>query len=303
MKARNLDVLCVSDMCVDLVMWGNVRPRFGQVEQLVEDYLVELGGSANIFACQFAKLGGRAGVVGHVGHDAFGELSLKRLSECGVDTSLVKISEELKTGLGIALTEPDDRAILTVLGTIDATAPEELTPEVAGSCRHWHIASYFLLNSLRETWLDWLKFCRQKGVTTSLDTNWDPAGLWHGILDLLPWVDVFLPNEQEALALTGEESAESAGKRLAEYGPIVVIKCGRRGALAFHGSERWNYKIEETIEPADSVGAGDNFDAGFLRGWLLGYDVEACLHLGHRCAASSLRDTGGISGQLREIIA
>ena len=53
---------------------------------------------------------------------------------------------------------------------------------------------------------------------------------------------------------------------------------------------------------ADSTGAGDNFDAGFLRGWLLGYDNDFSLRLGHRCAVSSLACQGGIRGQLVEVV-
>lgn len=60
MANQLLDVFCVADMCVDLVLAGNVRPQFHQVEQLIDTYTLELGGSANIFASQFAKLGGRA---------------------------------------------------------------------------------------------------------------------------------------------------------------------------------------------------------------------------------------------------
>ena len=62
MDHPRFDCLCVADMCVDLVLRGNVRPHFHQVEQLIDAYYLELGGSANIFAAQYAHLGGRAGV-------------------------------------------------------------------------------------------------------------------------------------------------------------------------------------------------------------------------------------------------
>src|SRR3977135_1268743 len=84
------DVATVSDMCVDLVVSGNVRPEFHQVEQIVGDYSLELGGSANIFAAQLAKLGAKAGVVGFVGTDMFGEFALGELEKIGVDTRHVK---------------------------------------------------------------------------------------------------------------------------------------------------------------------------------------------------------------------
>src|SRR2546427_11001930 len=107
-----LDVLCVSDMCVDLVLHGNVRPQFQQLEQLIDDYRLELGGSANIFASQFVKLGGRAGVIGWLGADPFGDLALAKLRGVGVDVSRVRRHATEKTGLGGALAEPADRALL-----------------------------------------------------------------------------------------------------------------------------------------------------------------------------------------------
>jgi hypothetical protein len=65
-------VLAVFDMCVDLVMRGNVRPRFQQLEQIIEDYFLEMGGSANIFISQMVKLCARGGLIGWVGKDSFG---------------------------------------------------------------------------------------------------------------------------------------------------------------------------------------------------------------------------------------
>jgi sugar/nucleoside kinase (ribokinase family) len=294
-------------MCVDLVLSGNVRPRFQQSEQLIDDYQLELGGSANIFASQFVKLGGKAGVIGWLGADPFGDLALARLRELRVDVSRVRRHPTLKTGLGVALAEPSDRAILTYAGTIDAVQPETLTPDLLMACRHWHIASFFLLTNLRPHWAGWLRRLRRAGVTASLDTNWDPENRWEGVIDLLPLVDVFLPNEAEALAITGCSDHRTAGRELAQHGPLVIIKRGREGVTAFDRQLVWDAGIpgpEHPDEPiVDTIGAGDNFDAGFLRAWQLGWPIEECLRLGIRCARASLRAAGGIEGQLQEPIA
>src|SRR5208283_3815501 len=101
-----LDVLTVSDMCVDVVLRGNVRPQFHQVEQIIGDCSIELGGSANIFATQLAKLGARVGVLGWRGRDAFGQFVLRQLQLNGVDATRVQLHPSLKTGIGFALTEP-----------------------------------------------------------------------------------------------------------------------------------------------------------------------------------------------------
>jgi sugar/nucleoside kinase (ribokinase family) len=107
------DVLAASDMCVDLVLTGNVRPQFHQVEQIVDDFSLELGGSANIFASQLVKLGARVGVIGWVGKDVFGEFCLSRINDLGIYASRIGVHPGLKTGLGVALAEREDRAILT----------------------------------------------------------------------------------------------------------------------------------------------------------------------------------------------
>jgi ribokinase len=300
------DVATVSDMCVDLMVRGNVRPEFHQMEQIVGDYSLELGGSANIFATQLAKLGARAGVLGYVGADRFGEFALQELDQIGVDTTRVKKLASLKTGIGIHLCEKNDRAILTYPGSIDATHAEDLDETLLHCCRHWHLGSYFLLRNLRSSWPDWIQKCRKMGLTTSLDTNWDPDKRWDGVADLLPFIDVFLPNEAEALSLTGETDIWQAARLLATYGPLTVVKCGEKGAIAVKGNQTWQIKGSEcqdsVLSIVDTTGAGDNFDAGFIRPWLLGYDIDFSLRLGHRCALSSLRFPGGIRGQLQQFV-
>jgi sugar/nucleoside kinase (ribokinase family) len=139
-------------------------------------------------------------------------------------------------------------------------------------------------------------------MTISLDVNWDPENLWEGVMALLPFVDVFFPNEKEAMSITGESDVVKATQRLAGYGPLVVTKCGREGAIALKGKKKWEIHPSDVgpIAIVDSIGAGDNFDAGFMRAWLMNRSIDECLLLGHRCAAASLSCAGGIQGQLQE---
>jgi sugar/nucleoside kinase (ribokinase family) len=301
------DVGCAADLCVDLILSGNVVPRFGQAEQWIDGYALELGGSATIFGGQFARLGGAVALVGVVGEDAFGALVRERLEKIGVPTDQIRSAATVATGLGVSLVKPDgDRGMLTYSGGIGAVGPADLTDDLLTGCRHWHVASYFLVEGLRAHWPEWLRRCRARGVTTSLDTNWDPEDRWEGVRELLPLVDVFLPNEQEAQAIAREADVFAAGRRLATQCPLVVIKRGSEGAMAFRAGQQWESgpvpDVELPLMVVDSVGAGDNFDAGFLRGWLLGWEVAECLRLGGRCARASLRAPGGFRGQLQENI-
>lgn len=295
------DVMTFADVCADQIITGNVRPRFHQVEQFV-DYSLQIGGSGAIFAAQMARLGASTALLGWLGQDIFGEYVRTELNKTGIDVGRLKLDATAQTCLGLALSEPDDRAILTHLGALNAATPRDLDPEYLQLCRHWHIAGYFLLPHLQPAWKGWLELCRAKGVTTSLDTNWDPSEQWKDVLELLPLIDIFLPNEAEALSISKQSDIYAAAEALASYRPLVVVKRGARGALAIKGSERYELHASESpFRPArivDTTGAGDNFDAGFLYAWLRHEEIQACLNLAHRCAVSSLEFPGGIAGQI-----
>ena len=298
-----LDFFSIADLCVDVLLTGNTRPQFSQVEQLIDDYAFELGGSATICAAQFANLGGTAGILGRVGDDFLGRFILERLATLQLDLRHVHQMPTLKTGVGFALIECDDRAILTYLGSIDAVMPDMLTDNLLGIAKHWHIASYFLLQKLQPAWPGWLQKLRSHHVTVSLDTNWSPTGNWHDIIELLPLVDWFLPNAAEALAITGLHDLTQAGKSLASHGCGVVIKCGKDGAIAFKNSQTIHAPATPVPTVVDTIGAGDCFDAGFFRAWQLGYPLDRCLQTAIACGSAVVQAPGGFSGQIRTHLA
>jgi len=129
--------------------------------------------------------------------------------------------QTLRTSIGVALSTPGDRAMLTYMGTIDGLRPSDIDQALFASCCHLHLASLFLSDPMRPEWPRWFALCRQRGITTSLDTNWDPRNRWEGAEELLIDVDVFLPNEQEALRMSREADIEKAGEKLAACGPLI----------------------------------------------------------------------------------
>jgi sugar/nucleoside kinase (ribokinase family) len=156
-----------------------------------------------------------------------------------------------------------------------------------------HAASYFLQPKLAVRLPELLRTARAAGATTSLDTNHDPAGRWELAAGLLDACDYVLPNESEALALTGTSGLEDA---IAVFGPTPIIKRGRDGAIARHAG-----RILEVdgpaLDPVDTVGAGDSFDAGFLAGLLATGDLADAVALGCACGALSTRAAGGTAAQ------
>ena len=293
------DILTFGDMCVDLIVTGDdVVPRFGQCEKLVGDYELEMGGSCNIFACQAAKLGLRVGIIGRVGEDDFGRLVLRRLIESGVDTQHVIVDPCVKTGLGIALCQGNDRAILTYLGSLNAVFPGQINDDLLRSARHLHHGSYFLQTNLRPAIPDIFTRARSFGLSTSLDTNWDPAEKWNGTLQQsLALTDIFLPNEQEARLISRTSNLEDAIPVFQGMGvAITAIKQGEAGAQIVTKGERHTCALPASTG-GDSIGTGDSFDAGFLSGWLRGLPLKQCLQIACHCGKEVAAQVGGIRSQ------
>ncbi|MFE2938750.1 carbohydrate kinase family protein [Streptomyces sp. NPDC059255] len=303
------DLLVIGDANPDIVLGPLDAPlAFGQREQLVDTGLLTLGGSAAIMAAGAARLGLKVAFAGRVGDDEAGRFVTAALAARGVDTSAVRVDPALSTPLTVVVTRGDgDRTILTAPGTLAATRADDVPEALLGDSRHVHAASYFLLPRLAEALPALFRTARERGATTSLDTNDDPAGKWEtggpggsgGLGAVLAVTDVLLPNAREARALAGlpeDTPLEEAARRLALRGPLVAVKDGADGALVHDGRAALRTR-GIPAEPLDTVGAGDSFDAGFVAGLLAGRSAADALELAAVCGALSTRAYGGTPAQ------
>lgn len=287
-----LDLLVVGDANPDVLVFGAPdTPAYSQAETLVEQGVLALAGSAAIVAHGAARLGLAVGLAAMVGRDAAGDFVLDELKSAGVDISACVRHPDLPTALTVCLNQAGgDRAILTAPGCLAAFGTEDV-PEVAA--RHVHAASYFLQPRLAAGLPEVFRAARHTGATTSLDTNDDPSGVWALHPELLGQCTFVLPNQAEAVALTG---AADPLPVLAAAGPVPVVKAGGEGCVALQGQQRISARLP-AVEPVDTVGAGDSFDAGFLAGWLQEGDLRAALALGVAAGALSTRGAGGVATQ------
>jgi sugar/nucleoside kinase (ribokinase family) len=292
-------VLVVGDANPDLVLRGDVHPRFGQAEQLLDEAALVIGGSAAITAHGLARLERPVTLAAAVGKDRFAALLRADLAAAGVDTGALTERAGTPTGLTVVLSAGDDRAILTAPGTIptlrapDVEAALAARPDVA----HVHFASFFLQPELAADLVELLPALRAQRLTTSLDPNADPAGTWHGLAPLLPHLDVLLPNRAEAIALGGNTDVVTSARQLAAAGPLVVVKDGAAGALAVDRDGAVTRAAAEPRAAVDTTGAGDTFDAAFLDAWLDRRPLPVCLERGALAGALAVTAVGGTAGQ------
>lgn len=294
---KKYDLIVPGELNPDLILTDpDLTPRFGQAEVLVADASLTPGSSSVIFACGAARLGLKVAFIGVVGNDLFGRFMLEALQDRGVDTSHVIVDPSQKTGLTVILNRVDDRAMLTHLGAINALRAAQIPDELLSQARHLHLASYFLQTRLQPDVPDLFRRARALGLSTSIDTNWDPEERWTGVQALLPLVNVFLPNENEAMALAGADSVDAAVDWLADQAQLVAIKMGAEGGLVAEGNARCR-QAAQPVKVVDTVGAGDTFDAGFVYGYLQGWSPRKALQLGIACGSASVQHAGGLAGQ------
>lgn len=281
-----------------LVLGDDVTPGFGQQEKLVDRVSLEIGGSAAITAVAAARLGLRVALIAAVGADPAGAFMLGQLSKEGVDVSAVIACDGVPSGMTVALSRGADRAILTALGAMVSLTATDVPPVMLARSRHVHVSSYFLLaDSLGPGLAATLSNARAGGATTSLDTNWDPSGRWRDgrLSAVIAQADLLLPNEAEALALSGETSADAAAVALTVAGPRLAVKLGERGVLCADGSGTYRVSLP-LVTPVDTTGAGDCFNAGLIAGLLRGLPLPRAAALGCATGALSTGALGGTAG-------
>ncbi len=288
------DVTIAGELNLDLILYGLPDDLPPERELMTDRMMLTLGASSAIVAHNLAALGSRVGFQSRIGDDSLGAIALERLSQSGVDISHVRrVPGSTKSGLSVILQRRDWRTILTYAGTIVELTLRDLDFDFLTDSRHFHLSSFYLQKGLTPQIPELFNKIKAAGLTVSLDTNDDPDDRWGGsLMDALKYVDVFLPNEREAMKVAHTGDLDSAIGKLSEIVPVVAVKLGQDGAMVRRGTEVIKSPAMR-IDLVDPVGAGDSFDAGFLHEFVRGADLRTCLASGNRAGAFSTTRPGG----------
>jgi ribokinase len=305
-----MGICLVGNFCIDLIIRGVPHlPQWGQ-EVAGEDYLLVSSGQTTYTAFALRGLGDSVSVIGCVGDDAWGRQIRADLESRGVDAEGLQTVPAGRTALSVAAVRTDgERAFVSDFACLNGAGEEAIErwwAKVDGAsivCL-LGIFSWPALSLERTAAL--LGRARRAGRTTVLDTGWDPGG-WkgatqEGLRALLAQTSIFMPNLDEAAAITGIREPEEAARRLARLGPeLVVVKLGSEGSLARSGG-RIVRQAAVAVDVVDTVGAGDVFNAGFLHARARGEPLERCLRFGAATAATYIgrrRDRFPSAGEVK----
>ena len=189
----------------------------------------------------------------------------------------------------------EDRANLTYQGAMDAMGLADINPEVFKTTRHIHISSVFMQSALKRDLMQILRLAKENGVTTSLDTQWDPVEKWDlDYREVLPLISVFMPNEKELCALTRSKTVSEAIDKIMPYINAAVIKQGSRGSLLLtKDGLRHQQEAMLNTQVVDAIGAGDSFNSGFISQFVQGKPLEDCQRYGNMTGAINTTAAGG----------
>ena len=288
------DVLVVGELNVDLILDKIEKfPEIGK-EVIAKNMTLTLGSSSAIFASNVSSLGAKTAFLGKIGNDKFGEIVLDSLQRNKVDTSLIKIDQHLGTGATIVLNVDEDRANTTYPGAMDFLTVSDVDDESLKKARHLHFSSYFLQPGMWNNFSDLFKRAKQLGLTTSFDMQWDPNETWElDVEGVLPYVDVFLPNEKEIMFLARKDNLSEAIQSLKQHANILVVKMGNKGSMVCYQGALTELPAFLNDKVVDAIGAGDSFNAGFIYKFINGSNIADCQKFGNLTGAVSTTQAGG----------
>jgi len=290
-----MDLLVVGELNMDLIL-NNVEsfPEL-EKEKIAQDMSLTLGSSSAIFASNISRLGINTGFCGMIGDDAFGSQVINQLKNFGIDSSFVTTSATSKTGLTAIIRVGDSRAMVTYPGAMAHFSGKDIPDAAFTDATHMHISSIFLQPNIKKDLLKIVKKANANGLTVSIDPQWDPNEKWDiNINELLDYIDFFLPNREEFLNLVKSDNIEEGLKKI---GPgkkaTIIVKNGKNGATYYEDNKITTVPTYINNNPADAIGAGDSFNAGFIYQFLKGRSRLECVELGNLTGAVSTTKSGG----------
>jgi sugar/nucleoside kinase (ribokinase family) len=290
-ERRRFDLLVTGRPSVDVMFSG--LPTWPALGEDIESAGVGVcaGTSFNTPAAA-NRLGLSVAFVTILGNDPWSGMIRDEFDVEGLPTDFLDVVDRPLPGISVSMNLDGDRGFVTHWGS-DETYGDLLRERAHDAveridARHLH--------AYVDEDPELASAARLRGMTVSLDAWGGPAWSSTRPLDeLLADADILLANETEATAMTGAADPGQAMGRLAQHCACVVITRGAAGAIGMTGGRRCAVPADPA-DVVDATGAGDCFNAGFLRGWLGGLDLEASLALGVICGGRAMNDYGGYRG-------
>lgn len=294
-----VDVLCAGIVVADHICTPISHvPRAGELV-LADGMTLASGGCAANTAVDLARMGVSSSIVGRVGNDLFGNVVSKLLEREGVNTSQLLHTKGSDTSQTLIINvKNEDRRFVHTFGANAQFRADDVSISSISRSKVFYVGGYLLMPNFDQNGLIRLfQQARQQGVITVLDVGIPGPGEYLSRLEqVLPLVDVFLPNTDEARIILGIDEPKQQAIRFHELGTkTVIITRGEAGSVLVNAQHRLEAGIFH-MNYIDGSGSGDAFDAGYIIGLLRDCNEAECLSLASALGASCVRAIGTTAG-------
>lgn len=291
----NTDVVCAGVIVADHIS-SPISHLPGEGELVPADILtMEVGGCAANASIALARLGYRPSIAGRVGNDSFGRFVTETLRDHRVDVSELTVDPVEPTSQTLIINVVgQDRRFIHSFGANRGFCVEDLELCLMSKPKVLYLGGFLVLPGLEASGLGKIfERSRSEGCIVALDVVTPGPGPHLELLStVLPHVDLFLPNTDEAALILGETDPARQARAFRRMGAkTVIITQGARGAIYLDEGqliEVGTYKVK----CVDPTGGGDAFDAGYIAGLIEGRSAIDCLRLASAMGASCVRSVG-----------
>ncbi|MDO4324282.1 MAG: carbohydrate kinase family protein [Lachnospiraceae bacterium] len=290
-------VICVGNAVVDIIVKNGPDKTPDGMTRFSENISMYVGGDAVNEAVSLKAMGNDVKLYTVIGNDSLGDAFLEMIRKYGLPADGIRKDQEYSTTATVV--------------TVEATGEHgcmTLRNGAAGNMRYSHeqfgidftgadlvsVASLFWSRGQRDEDLTKLfAAAKEAGAYTMADMVLDQSQMsLEDIAGAMKYIDFLVPSYHEASYFTGKNSPEEIAAVFHEKGvKTVVLKMGAEGVFA--SSEGKTFRVGTIADKVvDTLGAGDNFVAGFITGIVDGLDIEDALYFGSAASAIAIGQYG-----------
>ena len=337
------DVTVIGPALIDVLAAPFSMEAMERDSRYLDQIRMSFGGDALNESAVLTRLGKKVQLISKVGADEAGRTVLNYLHKNGIDTDSVQVEKGLETAVNIALIAEDGsrKFLMNPHSSLRRLGLEDVMPVLSQiladsqgakivSFASMFISTLFTVEKMKELFAA----VKAAGRTLVVDVTRAKNGeTLEDLKDLLPYIDVFVPNDEEIASLTGVQDPAENVRILVEAGvKTAVVKIGGEGCLVGTKAETVSTgtagtasadtmdeteglpsnAVQDTIVRdgvrivhvhavpdaacIDTTGAGDTFAAGLIAGLCNGWSLPECAKLGCAAASCSIEQIGATDG-------
>lgn len=299
--AKELDVICVGAAIVDIPLQPVSKNIFDVESYPLHKIAMTIGGDAINEATIISRLGYKVALMSRVGKDVVGDFIISACKKDKIDYSSIHVDPDIDTSINVGLVTGDgERTFVTNRnGSLWRTTIDDVDFSRFPMAKLLSFASIFN-NPLIDGPALVKIFQKARESHLIICADMIKSRLGEGLEDIreaLAYLDYFFPNYDEACLITGKTDIDDIADLFLDCGvKNIVIKTGKKGCFIKNSRERYIVPAFKNAKAIDTIGAGDNFVAGFIAAILDNLPLEDCGKFANVAASISVEHVGATTG-------